>query len=372
MFSSLANFLKKTDIYLLVLSIIPSIYGLVLINSATASYSTERYVIVQAGAMLLGVVAFFIISNIDVDHFGVAWKWIFVFNILLQSLLLVFGIGAESTGNNGWIRFAGIGIQPAEIGKILYIFTFSMHTAILRDRMNSFKYLFKLLFHAGIVCGWVTVTSLDMGMTIAYGVITIVILFVGGLSMKWFSAAFILGLSAVPIVWNFVLKGYQKMRILIIFDPSLDPDIAYQGIQSKKAIGAGGFFGSGYMEGSYTQFGGIPAKHTDFIFSVAGEEFGFIGCFIIILLLGLLIIRLFYVCFVAPTDFSMLICAGIGGMFLFQTVQNILMCLAITPVIGLTLPFFSYGGTSIATMYIAVGIVSGIRMRETPDHLKKI
>ena len=372
MFSSIYNYFKKADKYLLFLSIACSVYGLVLINSATATYDTDKFVYVQLFAVILGLIAFVIISLIDVDHFGVAWKWIFAFNFVLQCSLLLFGIGAESTGNNGWIRFAGIGIQPAEIGKILFIFTFSMHATIYRDRINNFKHLLILLCHAGLVCGIVILTSKDMGMAIAYGVITIVILFIAGLSLKWFAAGGLVVLAAFPIVWNFILKSYQKLRILVIFDPTLDPDKAYQGLQSQLAIGAGGFSGSGYMEGSLTQFGGLPAKHTDFIFSVACEEFGFIGAFLIILLLSLLIIRVFFICFVAPSDFSSLICAGIGGMFLFQTIQNILMCLAITPVIGLTLPFFSYGGTSVLTMFVAIGIVSGIRMRETPDHLKRI
>lgn len=370
MFRAIYTYFKKTDKILLFLSIISSVYGLVLINSATASYDTNQFIIIQGSAIIIGLISFIIVSLIDVDHFGIAWRFIFFLNLALQCSLLVFGVGGDTTGNNSWLRFGGIGIQPAEIGKILFIFSFSMHVSLLRERMNHIKYLIRLLIHAGIVFGTVIFTSNDMGMAIAYAIITVVILFIGGLSMKWFYAAAIAVLALVPIVWNFVLAGYQKLRILVIFDPTLDPDKAYQGLQSQTAIGAGGFTGSGYLEGSLTQFGGLPAKHTDFIFSVAAEEFGFVGAVAIIILLSLLIIRLFFVCFIAPTDFGSLICAGIGGMFLFQSVQNILMCLAITPVIGLTLPFFSYGGTSIVTMYLAVGIVSGIRMREVPDHLK--
>lgn len=372
MINKILNYIKSTDKYLLFLSIFASAYGLVLINSSTASYNTDKFLQVQFFCIIIGIIGFIVISIIDVDHFGVAWKYIFVLNLLLQASLLIFGIGADTTGNNGWIRFGGIGIQPAEIGKILFIFTFSMHTAMYRDRINHIKYLFILLIHGGLVTGLVILTSADMGMAIAYGVIMVVILFVGGVSLKWFGAGLICVLSCIPIVWNFVLKTYQKLRILVIFDPTLDPDKAYQGLQSQIAIGSGGFSGSGYMEGTLTQFGGLPAKHTDFIFSVAGEEFGFIGSMLIIITLGLLIARLFYVCFLAPTSFSSLICAGIGGMFLFQTIQNILMCLAITPVIGLTLPFFSYGGTSVVTMFLAVGIVAGIRMREKPEHFKSL
>lgn len=374
MLNAILKYFRKTDKILLFTSIICSLYGLVLINSATASYSSSKFLLTQAFAIFLGLVGFIIISIIDVDHFGVAWKLIYVLNIALQCSLFVFGEGGDTTGNNSWIRFGGIGIQPAEIGKILFIFTFSMHTALLRERMNHIKYLFRLLVHAGFLFCLVMITSSDMGMAIAYAIITLVILFIAGLSMKWFYAAGIAIIAFVPIVWNFVLATYQKTRILVIFDPSLDPDTAYQGLQSQTAIGSGGFWGSGYLEGSLTQFGALPAKHTDFIFSVAAEELGFVGACLIIILLSILIIRMFYVSFIANTSFGSLISAGMAGMFLFQTVQNILMCLAIAPVIGLTLPFFSYGGTSIVTMYLAVGIVSGIRMRalDIPDHLKTL
>lgn len=368
MFNLILTYFKKIDKILLFLSIICSLYGLHLIHSATASYGSEKFVDIQLFAIILGLFCFIIASLIDLDYFASTWKFIFVVNILLQCSLFLFGVGGDTTGNNSWIRFGEIGIQPGEIGKILFIYTFSVHTALLRERMNHIKNLTKLLIHAGLTSLVVMITSSDMGMVLAYLVITAIILFIGGLSLKWFYAAGIAVLAVVPIVWNFVLKEYQKVRILIIFDPTLDPDRAYQGLQSQTAIGAGGFNGSGYLEGSLTQFGGLPAKHTDFIFSVAAEEYGFIGSIAIIALLSLLIVRIFFVCFLAPTDISSLVCAGIAGMFLFQSVQNILMCLVIAPVIGLTLPFFSYGGTSVVTMFIAIGIASGVKIRD--EHIR--
>lgn len=369
MLDTIYKFFKKSDKFLLLISLLCCIYGLILINSATASYQTNNFLVVQSFAIVLGVLAYFIISAIDVDHFGAFWKWLFVLNILLQLSLLVFGEGADSTGHNSWIRFGGLGIQPGEVGKILFIFTFSMHTAILRPKINRISSLIILLSHTGIITGTALLTSGDMGMALAYLVIAIVILFVGGLSFKWFLGGIVATIGTIPIIWNYVLKSYHKARILVIFDPSLNPDVAYHGAQSQMAIGSGGIYGNGYMEGSVTQFSGLPAKHTDFIFSVAGEEFGLIGCAIIIGLLSILMLRVFYSCFKAPTYFSMSICAGVGGMLLFQVVQNVLMCVGITPVIGLTLPFFSYGGTSIFVMYLALGIVSGISSREIPLHL---
>ena len=370
MFNSISQYLKHTDKYLLFLSLACSAYGLILVSSATASYDSTSFVTVQSLAMLIGLIAYIIVSIIDVDHFKGSWKLFFILNILLQMSLFLFGVGGESTGNNSWIRFGPIGIQPGEIGKVIFVFTFAMHISLLRNKMNDFRHLFKLLAHAGITFLAVMVTSGDLGVALSYVIITGVMLFIAGLSYKWFAGAFISLLALIPIVWNFVLKNYHKDRILVIFDPSLNPDIAYQSIQSKIAIGSGGVAGNGYMEGTLNQFGRLPAKHTDFIFAVASEEFGFIGSMLIVVLLALLVARVFYVCFKAPTVFSALICAGIGGMLLYQIIQNILMCLGVLPVIGITLPFFSYGGTSIVTMYVSIGVVAGIRMREKPSHLK--
>lgn len=364
------KYLKTSDKYLLVLSVISSIYGLIIINTATASYGSDKYLRTQMLAICIGVICFIFVSMIDVDQFKGIWKPIYLFNILLQLSLIPLGVGEETTGHNAWIRFGTIGFQPAEIGKIIFIFTLAMHISLIRERINNICCLLSVLIHTGIVVVVVVYTSSDMGMALAYLVILVIMLFIAGLSYKWFLAGFLSLLVLIPVVWNYILDGYHKIRILVLFDPTLDPDKAYQGLQSKTAIGSGGIFGTGYLEGSLTQYNRLPAKHTDFIFAVVGEEFGFIGALLVVVLISLLIARIFYVCLKAPTEFSALICAGIGGMLLFQTVQNIFMCLGVTPVIGLTLPFFSYGGTSVVTMFISVGIVAGIRSRETPSHLK--
>ena len=168
----------------------------------------------------------------------------------------------------------------------------------------------------------------------------------------------------MPILWNYVLKDYQKTRILVLFDPSIDVEQSRQATYGKIAIGSGQFTGQGWTNGTMTQMQYVPENQTDYIFSVAGEELGFLGCLLIIILLMALIIRLFYVAYRASTPFSALIAVGVGGMLLFQTFMNIFMNVGLLPVMGLTLPFFSYGGTSIVTMFAALGIAAGVRMRE--------
>ena len=166
------------------------------------------------------------------------------------------------------------------------------------------------------------------------------------------------------------MKGYQKTRILVLFDPSIDPDASMQSTYGKIAIGSGQISGQGLTHGTMTQMQLVSENQTDYIFSVAGEELGFIGCMLIICLLALLILRLFYVSYRASTTFSALLAVGVGGMLLFQTFMNIFMNIGLLPVMGLTLPFFSYGGTSVVTMYSALGIAAGVRMREKPSWLQ--
>ena len=367
-FQSIGHYLRHTDLYLLILAMAASTYGIFLIYSATLSYETNKFVVVQTAGMMIGIVAFIIMSLIDIDNLARYWKIIFIINIVLQCSLFVFG--QEEGGNRSWIRFGSIGIQPAEIGKVLFVMTFAAHMVTIKERMNNWKYLLSLMMHLLIIMGVIVVSSDDVGMSLSYLFICAAMLFAGGLSLKWFAAAGILGVASIPFIWNFALGDFQKKRILVLFDPSLDPDTSYQATQSRMAIGSGQFTGEGYMQGRQVQYGALPAKHTDFIFAVAGEELGFLGALAVVILLSLIILRIFYVTYKANSMFSTLVCVGIGGMILFQTFENILMCLGLGPVMGLTLPFFSYGGTSLVTMYLAVGIVAGVRMREKPNWLR--
>ena len=218
--------------------------------------------------------------------------------------------------------------------------------------------------------GAVVIASGDTGMAIQYFMIALIMLFTAGLSLKWLGVGCGLAVVSIPILWNFILDDYQKTRILVLFDPSIDPETSRQATYGKIAIGSGQMDGQGLTHGTMTQMQLVPENHTDYIFSVAGEELGFIGCMLIIGLLTLLILRLFYVSYRASTTFSSLLAVGVGGMFLFQTFMNIFMNVGLLPVMGLTLPFFSYGGTSVLTMYAALGIAAGVRMREKPSWLQ--
>lgn len=373
-FHAIGHYIKHTDLYLLLTALACSAYGLVLVYSATLSYGSDRYIIIQSISVALGVFAFIVMSLIDLENVSRYWPWVLLLNVLLQCLLFT-PLGHDSGGNRSWLNFGFTTIQPAELGKVLFILTFAAHIARVRDSLNHWQTLAALMLHALLMVGTVVVTSSDLGMALVYLAIAIAMLFGAGLSLKWFAAGGVLTIASIPFVYQFLRGSGDQMskrlrRILVIFDPSIDPDIYFQTNQSKIAIGAGQFSGQGFLQGNQTQYGRLPIKQSDFIFSVAGEEFGFIGCLLVLALLGLLILRLLYVSFTGATTFSALLAIGIAGMFLFQTFENVFMCLGMFPVMGLTLPLFSYGGTSVMTMYAALGIAAGVRMREKPSWLQ--
>lgn len=367
-FRSLGHYLKNTDLYLLIVALSCSVYGGILLYSATHSMDSNKYLITQFVSVGIGIVAFVITSLFDLEELSRYWKIFFVINILFQMLLFT-PLGYSEGGNNSWLRFAGVGIQPGEVGKVIFIFTFAAHLASEFDRMNHWRTLIGLGLHLIITMGAVVVPSSDMGVGLSYIFIFIIMLFGAGLSLKWFAGGAIIAVASIPFIWK-IIAGFRLDRILVLFDPSINKTVAWHTEKSKVAIGAGQIFGSGYLQGSQMQHSNFPGKHTDFIFSVAGEEFGLVGCLLILFLLCLLILRLFYVSYTANSTFSALMIIGIAGMFLSQTFENILMCIGMFPVVGITLPLFSYGGSSVITMYVALGIAAGVRMREKPSWLK--
>jgi len=361
--SGLIGQIKRTlagcDKILLLLGIAAAAAGLVLVYSATASFSSRSAFYTQCISAGIGVIVFLAASFIDMERFRRFWPLIALVNVGLQVLPLFFG--ASEGSNRGWIRFWGVGLQPAELGKLLFILSFSAHLYAVREDNSSALSVIGLVAHWGLTAGLVVVCSRDDGMALAYVFIGLFLCFVAGIRYRWFVLAAATVAVAAPYAWRYLLDRYQKLRILVIFDPTLDPDKAYQANQTRKAIGSGLFSGSGFMEGRLTQRSLIPTKHTDAIFAVAGEEFGFIGAFAVMLVLALIILRCAHTSARTQGKVSSLVCAGMAGMLIFQTVLNIGMNIGVLPVIGLTLPFISYGGSSLVTMFAALGIVAGAR-----------
>ena len=373
-FKTVRHYLKNTDLYLLILALICSGFGMVLIFSATlnpvsALDGSTRNLFIQGAAIIMGIGAFVVMSLIDLEAMSGWWKIFVIINICLQMLLFT-PLGTEVNGQRAWLDLEVTSLQPGELGKLIFIFTIAAHISEIKEHISEWRGVFVIGLHTLIMMGAVIIASGDSGMAIQYFMIALIMLFAAGLSLKWLGLGIGLGIVSIPILWNFVLQGYQKTRILVLFDPSIDPDASRQATYGKIAIGSGQVSGQGLTHGTMTQMQLVPENQTDYIFSVAGEELGLIGCLLIIGLLTLLILRLFYVSYRASTTFSALLAVGVGGMFLFQVFMNIFMNVGLLPVMGLTLPFFSYGGTSVLTMYAALGIAAGVRMREKPSWLQ--
>ena len=208
-----------------------------------------------------------------------------------------------------------------------------------------------------------------LGSAIVFAAIFVVMMIVAGIKLYWFLIGGAAVALAIPFLWNSFLDEYQRLRILAPYDPSIDPDgwgITWQTTRSKYALMGGQATGLGLGNGTQTQSGALTGKHTDFIFSVAGEELGMVACVLIMLLLSVIIIRCVMVGLRSNNTMSMLVCVGVAASLFFQMLVNTGMCIGITPVIGITLPFFSYGGSSLMSTFGAVGLVSGAKYRPTP------
>ncbi len=359
--SVIRNYVVCVDKLLLFLCLLASFYGLALIYSATYSYHTAQYVDTQFIAVCLGTLGYLAAAAFDMRQVSRLFVPLFFLNLLLLGSLYIWGVGE---GNRSWIRFGSFGIQPAEIGKILFIISFAGHLTYCRERGMRLSDLLTLVLHAGVICLFVMCFSRDDGMTLAFLFIALFMAFASGVRFSWFLAGGTAVVAAMPLLWTFVFNQYQRERVLAVFEPEKYPNTAYQAMQTSNAISSGGLWGKGFLQGTQTQYSLIPTKHTDSIIAVAGEELGFLGCGLVILLLALIIARCIATAMRAHDTASGLIASGIAGMLIFQTVLNIGMNIGILPVVGLTLPFFSYGGTSILTMYVAMGVAAGIRRVE--------
>ena len=364
------SYLRMGDTLLLVLCLAASVFGMVLIYSATRSYETGRYMLVQGLALGLGLLLFIVFSLIDTDVLTERWYLLVAFNVALLAALRIFGVEGE-TGNRSWIRFAGIGIQPSELLKITFILLLSRQISRLQESRKGLSGVFSVMtlaLHFLFLFGVYVVISADAGNALVFLFIFAAMCFAGGLNILWFLVALALAALATPLLWTRFLSEYQRNRILAPYFPDLvDPtglDITWQPRQSRIALASGGLTGQGYLNGERAQGELLPFKHTDFIFSVAGEELGLVCCAAIMLLLTAIILRVLFTGLRSGNHRDMLICAGFAGMLTFQAFENIGMCLMVTPVVGITLPFFSYGGSSLVTCFAAMGIVSGVRLRQ--------
>ena len=365
----LKEFWKKGDTVLLIGCLIVAGFGLLCITSATSAEkfgSNIRYIAFQTVAIGLGVAIYIMISSIDLDVLSEYRNWLVAFNILLLLMLIPFGTD-NNTGNRSWldIPLLPINIQPAEICKITYIVIMGSVMASHQNTISNIGSVLHMVFHLGLLVVLNMALSKDLGVTLIFVFIFVGMAFAGGVSIWWFALAGGSLAMAAPILWQF-LGTHQKNRIMILFDPTIDPQGINERYHSKinlQSLTGGGLTGQGLFQGNRTQGGNLFAQHTDYIFSSMGEELGFLGCVFIMLLELAVIARCFQVGIKCPDYLRRVVCFGVGSALMFQLMINTGMCIGVMPVIGLTLPFISYGPSSIVSIFGMLGLVSSAHAR---------
>ncbi len=369
---------RNINIYIPLTVIVLIIIGFFAISSAVEINRIGSngiiYLQKQVIATLTGIFIVIFIQFFDYRVFKEYYKLIFWTMIITLFMTRMYGVNIS--GGRRWLDLGFINFQPSELSKIALILVL----ASVLDRKNEFDSIIDLIlpFLYFLIPFSLIVVENDLGTALVLLAILIIMLYVAGVNKKFLYVFFgggfltIIAVIASHLYFNTplpFLKEYQLNRLVAFINPGIDPrGIGYNIIQSKIALGSGRFFGKGLFDGTQNQLNFLPEKHTDFIFSVIGEEFGFIGIFIIIALYVFLFWQLFKVVLEAKDNFGKLVVSGIIAMFFFHVVENIGMTMGVMPITGIPLPFISYGGTSMVVSLIAIGIVLNINIRKKKLH----
>lgn len=344
------------DPWLLLLLIIVSAGGLVVLYSgADASIDAVRSQAVRFGVAFL---ALFIFAQLDPAVYRRWSPWMYVAGMAGLVAVLVIGVGAK--GAQRWLALPGLPrFQPSEIMKLVVPMMAAWYLAR--------HYLPPRFRHVCIAVGLVVIPmgliiqQPDLGTALLVGAAGMFVVFFAGLSWKLISGFFALLGIAAPLMWHFVMRDYQKQRVLTLLDPQSDPlGAGWNIIQSTTAIGSGGWGGKGWLQGTQSHLEFLPESHTDFIVAVLAEEFGFVGILFLLAMYLLIILRCFYIAVNAQDSFSRLLAGALTMTFLVYIVVNIGMVSGLLPVVGVPLPLISYGGTSIVTLMSAFGVLMAI------------
>lgn len=363
------NIWQRFDFLLFAVVLLLCVFGVALISTAIAGNPTlAEHPQRQAVFLGIGLVVLFLVASFDYHVWSTLYKPFYFFVAIL--LLLVFIIGGARFGAARWLETGLVTIQPAELAKIAVILSLASYFSANIDRINNWLTISRSL---GITLGIVTWILLqpNLSTSIVIFVIWAAMLWISGLKTKYI--LIMVGVAALFLLVSFALDfpylaDYQKARITNFLQPDEDARYGdtYNVEQALISIGAGGWFGNGYGQGSQVQLRFLKIRHNDFIFSVLANEFGFIGTVIVVAALIFVIIRSFKVAQNAPDAYGALIAYGFGVLMGFQTIVNIGVNLRLLPVTGLTLPFISYGGSSLVSMLLGIGLVENVHMRSQP------
>lgn len=352
---------RHVDLGLLVVTLLIAAIGLVMVFSATRRLDGGTGVVLrQAFFVALGVVAMAAVSLVDHRRIVDWWPMIYAAGIVLLIGVLT-PLGSTVNGTRGWYQFGPVVLQPAELGKLATIIAVAAFLGSV-DEVD----LRRLASALGLIGAPMLLTMLqpDLGSSLVFIVAGLGMLVVAGVKMRHLAVLLLLGVVAVfGILSSDTLDEYQKDRILSFANPdSVSEAAIYNVRQAQTAISSGGLTGFGFGQGPSTRLGYVPAQQTDFIFTVAGEEFGFLGAGTLVLLFGVMIWRIWRIAQLASDPVGMLLCVGVMSMLLFHVFENIGMNLGIMPITGIPLPLVSQGGSSVLASFVALGLVQSVHM----------
>ena len=352
--------MNKLDKVLLLAVLAILLIGLTVLYSASKEYGQQNIVLCQAFWILFGIVLMIVATRVDYQRFISISYLLYGINILLLVLVLFFGKAAG--GAHRWLSFGAFNIQPSEIAKITLILALSAYMSRRKADVAKISFPFGALLIA-LPAFILILIEPDLGGALLLLPITLAMLFTAGARVKHLASLVFLGIASLPVFWHF-LKDYQKQRLFVFVNPNMDPlGSGYTVIQSKIAVGSGGLFGKGWLGGTQNQLNFLPERHTDFIFSVVGEEWGFLGARILVRLYTLVIYRGTKIIETTPDTYGRLMAAGFVALFFLQVAINVGMTIGFLPVVGLTLPLISYGGSSLVVMLVCIGLLLNIGMR---------
>ncbi len=353
------RFWQNFDWSLLGAALLLSIISLTEIYSSTMNEPSENYFLRQGAWVLVGILAAFIVAAIDYHALSehIPWLYILAVGVLVYTLAL----GRAVAGSKSWIVLGPITFQPSEPIKMVVVVALARYLSELRSsRYMTFGQIIKAAFICLLPMSLVALQG-DLGTALTYLPLIAIGLFIRGIRPAALVALVLAFVLVLPASW-FFLKDYQKERILTFAQPDRDPlGKGYQVNQSKIAIGSGGLLGKGLFNGTQNQLGFLPTRHTDFIFSVVGEELGFVGVIVTLGLLAFIIFRSVYNAQTARDNLGLFIVMGVVGTYFFHLVVNVGMVIGFMPTTGIPLPFLSYGGSSVLTAFIALGLVICVR-----------
>lgn len=363
--SDTKRILKRIDYELLIASLGIIIYSLIIISSATHvnTPSDERFWYVQRQGMFAVINILIAIFFMNFDYRGLQQygKKLYIFNLIMLVAVMLFGQAA--LGAQRWIQLGPVSIQPSEFSKLIMIICMA---SVLEEKvgaLNTLQDLLPVALYIGIPFILV-LKQPDLGTSLVFMAIFFGMVLACGINLRLLFGIFIAAIAAMPVLWQF-LKDYQKMRIMVFLDPNVDPlGSGYHIIQSKIAIGSGMLFGKGLFEGTQSQLNFLPENHTDFIFAVVGEEFGFVGAVILLVLYLIVMWRGIQIAKEARDIFGRLLAVGITSMLAFHVLVNVGMTTGIMPVTGIPLPLMSYGISSLTTNILAIAILMNVHMRK--------